>query len=437
MKKRYFLWRVFLAIVTVLIISFLGNGCTNKKNKEISQVKEEPDEKIESVQSKESLSFPKNDYEYLWHSYCRDLDNKYELYYIIPWKEYKFIFGIRLAHMTTTMAPAPSYILRVNNIFPVILDNIIIGNDKNKLIAFDKESGNILWTKKYEDKDYYKNLQLFFVNDNKNIIWGNLVLNSRNGEVIFNYKLDKGFLKYYKEPIIIIDYYSDIKALNLNSKKSWEAKGSYLPLLLKDNKLVCFNVESRYLFITVLKTFKIICLDINTGKKVWENKTEMQNFIGISKNNLIIHGEETKIKAIDLDTGIDSWEFTADACKILENGEVVLVNKKAIYSVDGSNGTILKEISLKNHFQEKRKLPKSFLWNIYGIKDFIEERIIAISEYYGDYIILYNYVPWDKAYYYKLLNLKEDKILFEKKDNSYFSQAENYKIYRDKLYCRF
>ena len=421
MKKRYFLWKVFLVIASVLIVSFLGNGCTNKKIKEISQVKEEPDEKIKSVQGKESLSFPKDDYEYLWYSYCRDLDNKYESYYLIPHREYKFIFGIHLAHMTINMAPMPSFILKVNNKFPVILDNTIISNDKNKLITLDKESGNILWTKKYEEKDYFKNLQLFFINDKKNIILGNSILDSKDGKVIFNYyKSNKGFLRYYKEPIIIINYYGDIKALNLNSMESWEAKGSYLPLILNDNKLICFSVEDKYLFITVLKTFKIICLDINTGKTIWENKTGMQNFIGISKNNIIIHGEESKIKAIDLNTGNDVWEFTADACKILDNGEVILVNKEAIYFVDGSNGTILKEISLKNHFN--------------GKKDFMEERIFAISEYYGDYIILYNYIPWDRAYYFKLINLKEDKILLEKKENSYFFQAEKCKIYKDNLY---
>ncbi|MCK4666193.1 hypothetical protein KAU33_05565 [Candidatus Dependentiae bacterium] len=41
MKKRYLLWSVFFVIASVLIFSFLNNGCSNTKSTNISQVKNE------------------------------------------------------------------------------------------------------------------------------------------------------------------------------------------------------------------------------------------------------------------------------------------------------------------------------------------------------------------------------------------------------------
>ena len=78
---------------------------------------------------KENLSFPKNDYEYLWHSYCRSSNNKY-------------ILGFCLER------GAP---ISKKNVFPVIIDNKIISYYKNKILVIDKESGEIIWTKKYKN----------------------------------------------------------------------------------------------------------------------------------------------------------------------------------------------------------------------------------------------------------------------------------------------
>ncbi len=407
-------------ILIILIIILAANVCFS-----------------ENDENQKEISFSQNLFTYLWQSKCTDKIDEYRLI---------FEGGPTISVLEFQPRIPTVHTLRIFtlNVFPIILKDLIISIDKNHIWGINKNSGEILWKRKYCKENHLFNIRSI-VYDEDYIVWGNTLFETKTGNDIFQLKEKNHFIRKFKHPIAVILTPKNLLGVNVVSGKVvWEKKRKYLPRFLVNNNLICHGKEwKNILFLPLIPIYKIVNIDINSGDIIWEykyddynknplvekvqNKEDLFNkehrpnlsgpweIIGKAQNKVLIN-KTYKTIALDSDSGKIIWAHIGRLNKIDKNDKSILIMDNEIFIINTNTGETEKTIPLKNILKGREISDWGTFYPIYLWNNFLVCRTININSYKS---------------LTELIDLEKKKVILQKETKRLFFEGNHqvYKIY--------
>ena len=285
---------------------------------------------------------------------------------------------------------------------PIFLNNgIIFFDKKGSIIRYDNNQ-KVIWKKNHYSKSEKKlKPKLNFLVDGQNLLVTDSIakyysVNISTGELNWSNNNDYPFnsnIKKHKDKIFVIDYKNTLRCFkikdgsecwNLQTEDSFTISNiKYSLIILNDN--VIFNNSIG----------DITAVDIETGLITWQLPTQSSSIINetynfkTSKlvsdgNSVFFSNNKNQFYSIDLKTGTTNWinEVNSNVKPILVGNLIFTIsNEGYLYLIDKNKGNIVRITDLFMNYKDKKRK------NIYPIGFVIGDKNIFLTNSDGKMII--------------------------------------------------
>ena len=285
---------------------------------------------------------------------------------------------------------------------PIFLKNGIIFFDKKGTIIRYDNNQKVIWKKNHYSKSEKKlKPKLNFLLDGQNLLVTDSIakyysVNISTGELNWSKNNDYPFnsnIKKHKDKIFVIDYKNTLRCFkikdgsecwNLQTEDSFTISNiKYSLIILNDN--VIFNNSIG----------DITAVDIETGLITWQLPTQSSSIINetynfkTSKlvsdgNSIFFSNNKNQFYSIDLKTGTTNWinEVNSNVKPILVGNLIFTIsNEGYLYLIDKNKGNIVRITDLFMNYKDKKRK------NIYPIGFVIGDKNIFLTNSDGKMII--------------------------------------------------
>ena len=285
---------------------------------------------------------------------------------------------------------------------PIFLQNGIIFFDKKGTIIRYDNNQKVIWKKNHYSKSEKKlKPKLNFLLDGQNLLVTDSIakyysVNISTGELNWSKNNDYPFnsnIKKHKDKIFVIDYKNTLRCFkikdgsecwNLQTEDSFTISNiKYSLIILNDN--VIFNNSIG----------DITAVDIETGLITWQLPTQSSSIINetynfkTSKlvsdgNSVFFSNNKNQFYSIDLKTGTTNWinEVNSIVKPILVGNLIFTIsNEGYFYLIDKNKGNIVRITDLFMNYKDKKRK------NIYPIGFVIGEKNVFLTNSDGKMII--------------------------------------------------
>ena len=388
-------------LIFTLIVLFFLNNCSFNENSRIWKDKEnklETDKKITKVFAEENLSVSE---------FNRDL--KLDLSSIkINNKKNENQNNLGLQNYKGELTKIGNFkfskLEELNQLDfkPIFLKNGIIFFDKKGTIIRYDNNQKVIWKKNHYSKSEKKlKPKLNFLLDGQNLLVTDSIakyysVNISTGELNWSKNNDYPFnsnIKKHKDKIFVIDYKNTLRCFkikdgsecwNLQTEDSFTISNiKYSLIILNDN--VIFNNSIG----------DITAVDIETGLITWQLPTQSSSIINetynfkTSKlvsdgNSVFFSNNKNQFYSIDLKTGTTNWinEVNSNVKPILVGNLIFTIsNEGYLYLIDKNKGNIVRITDLFMNYKDKKRK------NIYPIGFVIGDKNVFLTNSDGKMII--------------------------------------------------
>ena len=285
---------------------------------------------------------------------------------------------------------------------PIFLKNgIIFFDKKGSIIRYDNNQ-KVIWKKNHYSKSEKKlKPKLNFLVDGQNLLVTDSIakyysVNISTGELNWSNNNDYPFnsnIKKHKDKIFVIDYKNTLRCFkikdgsecwNLQTEDSFTISNiKYSLIILNDN--VIFNNSIG----------DITAVDIETGLITWQLPTQSSSIINetynfkTSKlvsdgNSVFFSNNKNQFYSIDLKTGTTNWinEVNSNVKPILVGNLIFTIsNEGYLYLIDKNKGNIVRITDLFMNYKDKKRK------NIYPIGFVIGDKNVFLTNSDGKMII--------------------------------------------------
>ena len=388
-------------LIFTLIVLFFLNNCSFNENSRIWKDKEnklETDKKITKVFAEENISVSE---------FNRDL--KLDLSSIkINNKKNENQNNLGLQNYKGELTKIGNFkfskLEEINQLDfePIFLKNgIIFFDKKGSIIRYDNNQ-KVIWKKNHYSKSEKKlKPKLNFLVDGQNLLVTDSIakyysVNISTGELNWSKNNDYPFnsnIKKHKDKIFVIDYKNTLRCFkikdgsecwNLQTEDSFTISNiKYSLIILNDN--VIFNNSIG----------DITAVDIETGLITWQLPTQSSSIINetynfkTSKlvsdgNSVFFSNNKNQFYSIDLKTGTTNWinEVNSNVKPILVGNLIFTIsNEGYLYLIDKNKGNIVRITDLFMNYKDKKRK------NIYPIGFVIGDKNVFLTNSDGKMII--------------------------------------------------
>ena len=262
------------------------------------------------------------------------------------------------------------------NFKPIFLNNGIIFFDKKGSIIRYDNNGKVKWKKNYYSKSEKKlNPKLNFLSDDQNLLVTDSIakyysINIDTGELNWSKNNTYPFnseIKKYKDKIFVVDYKNTLRCYKIED-------GSECWNLQTEDSFTISNI--KYSLITFKENVifsnsigDITAVDIETGLITWQLPTQSSSIINeaynfqISKlvsdgNSIFFSNNKNEFYSIDLKTGTTNWinDVNSNLLPILVGNLIFTIsNEGYLYLIDKNKGNILRVTDLFLNYKDKKR----------------------------------------------------------------------------------
>ena len=285
---------------------------------------------------------------------------------------------------------------------PIFLKNGIIFFDKKGSILRYDNNHKVVWKKNQYSKTEKKlKPKLNFLVDGQNLLVADNIakyysMNISTGELNWSKNNEYPFnsnIKKYKDKIFVIDYKNTLRCYkikdgsecwNLQTEDSFTISNiKYSLIILNDNVIFSNSIGD------------ITAVDIETGLITWQLPTQSSSIINetynfkISKlvsdgNSIFFSNNKNQFYSIDLKTGTTKWmnEINSNVKPILVGNLIFTIsNDGYLYLIDKNKGNIVRITDLFLNYKEKKRK------NIYPVGFVIGDTNLFLTNSDGKMII--------------------------------------------------
>ena len=259
---------------------------------------------------------------------------------------------------------------------PIFLKNgIIFFDKKGSIIRFDKNQ-KVIWKKNYYSKSEKKlNPKLIFYLDNQNLLVADSIakyysININSGKL--NWSKNNAYpfnsnIKRFKNKIFIVDYKNTLRCYkikdgsecwNLQTEESFTISNIKFSLIISNDNIIFSNSIGD-----------ITAVDIETGLISWQLPTQNSSITNetykfkISKlvsdgKSIFFSNNKNEFYSIDLKTGATNWinEINSNIKPILVGNIIFSIsNEGYLYLIDKNKGNILRITDLFVNYKDKKR----------------------------------------------------------------------------------
>ena len=259
---------------------------------------------------------------------------------------------------------------------PIFLKNgIIFFDKKGSIIRFDKNQ-KVIWKKNYYSKSEKKlNPKLNFYLDNQNLLVADSIakyysININSGKL--NWSKNNAYpfnsnIKRFKNKIFIVDYKNTLRCYkikdgsecwNLQTEESFTISNIKFSLIISNDNIIFSNSIGD-----------ITAVDIETGLISWQLPTQNSSITNetykfkISKlvsdgKSIFFSNNKNEFYSIDLKTGATNWinEINSNIKPILVGNLILSIsNEGYLYLIDKNKGNILRITDLFVNYKDKKR----------------------------------------------------------------------------------
>ena len=262
------------------------------------------------------------------------------------------------------------------NFKPIFLNNGIIFFDKKGSIIKYDDNGKVKWKKNYYSKSEKKlNPKLNFLSDDQNLLVTDSIakyysINIDTGELNWSKNNTYPFnseIKKYKDKIFVVDYKNTLRCYKIED-------GSECWNLQTEDSFTISNI--KYSLITFKENVifsnsigDITAVDIETGLITWQLPTQSSSIINeaynfqISKlvsdgNSIFFSNNKNEFYSIDLKTGTTNWinDVNSNLLPILVGNLIFTIsNEGYLYLIDKNKGNIVRVTDLFLNYKDKKR----------------------------------------------------------------------------------
>ena len=262
------------------------------------------------------------------------------------------------------------------NFKPIFFNKGIIFFDKKGSIIRYDDNKKVKWKKNYYSKSEKKlNPKLYFLLDNQNLLITDSIakyysININTGELNWSKNNTYPFnsdIKKYKDKIFVVDYKNTLRCFkikdgsecwNLQTEDSFTISNiKYSLIIFKENVIFSNSIGD------------ITAVDIETGLITWQLPTQGSSIINetynfqISKlvsdgNSIFFSNNKNEFYSIDVKTGTTNWinEVNSNLQPILVGNLIITIsNEGYLYLLDKNKGNILRITDLFLNYKDKKR----------------------------------------------------------------------------------
>ncbi|WP_041944105.1 outer membrane protein assembly factor BamB family protein [Wigglesworthia glossinidia] len=246
------------------------------------------------------------------------------------------------------------------------INYIYMGSEYGIIYALDINNGKLIWKQKTLGKilsiPQSTNYGVLIIYTNNgflqalNEIDGSIQWTKKiNNEVFNTYKYDIFFVKIFSDKVILIDNKKNVIALSVyNGETIWEQSINYIDHK-KNNLFYSINEKKDVIVLdnkiyVISKNGYLFCLNSESGKILWINKSIYISKILYDKNNLYAIDQYYKIIAINLHTGENVWIYNQKLIRpnyrhfaIYHKYFIFLDQNKYVYQININNRKYIKK----------------------------------------------------------------------------------------------
>ena len=259
---------------------------------------------------------------------------------------------------------------------PIFLnDGLIFFDKKGSIIRYDDKQ-KVLWKKNYYSKAQKKiSPKLNFVLDDENLLVTDSIatyysININTGEL--NWSKDNIYpfnseIKKYKNKIFVIDYKNTLRCYNIiNGSECWnlQTEDSFT---MSSSKFSLIIINNNVVFSNSIGD--ITAVDIKTGLITWQLPTQSSSIVNETYNfkisklvsdgtSIFFSNNKSELYSVDVKTGTTNWinEINSNLTPIIIDNLVFTVsNEGYLYVVDKNKGNIIKINDLYLNYKIKKR----------------------------------------------------------------------------------
>ena len=388
-------------LIFTFIVLFFLNNCSFNKNSKIWKDKEnklETDKKITKVFAEENLSVSEFNKDLKLDLSSIKINNKNnENQNNLGLQNYKGEL-LKIANFKF------SKLEEINQLDfePIFLKNgIIFFDKKGSIIRYDNNQ-KVIWKKNHYSKVEKKlKPKLNFLVDGQNLLVTDSIakyysMNISTGELNWSNNNDYPFnsnIKKHKDKIFVIDYKNTLRCFkikdgsecwNLQTEDSFTISNiKYSLIILNDNDIFNNSIGD------------ITAVDIETGLITWQLPTQSSSIINETYNfkssklvsdgnSVFFSNNKNQFYSIDLKTGTTNWinEVNSNVKPILVGNLIFTIsNEGYLYLIDKNKGNIVRITDLFLNYKDKKRK------NIYPIGFVIGDKNVFLTNSDGKMII--------------------------------------------------
>ena len=260
------------------------------------------------------------------------------------------------------------------NFKPIFLnDGLIYFDKKGTIIRYD-DNQKILWKKNYYSKAEKKlKPKLNFIVEGKNLVVADNIaklysLNINSGELNWTQNNSYPFnsdIKKNKNKFFIVDYKNTLKCYNFSDgKECWELKTEE-SFTMANSKLSLIIIKNDVIFSNSIGD--ITAVNINSGLITWQLPTQSSNILNetynfkISKlvsdeNSIYFSNNKNQFYSIDSKTGTINWinEINSNLTPLINGNLIFTISEEGyLYVLDKIKGNIIRVNYLFQNYKLK------------------------------------------------------------------------------------
>ena len=259
---------------------------------------------------------------------------------------------------------------------PIFLnDGLIFFDKKGSIIRYDDKQ-KVLWKKNYYSKAQKKiSPKLNFVLDDENLLVTDSIatyysININTGELNWSKNNIYPFnseIKKYKNKIFVIDYKNTLRCYNIiNGSECWnlQTEDSFT---MSSSKFSLIIINNNVVFSNSIGD--ITAVDIKTGLITWQLPTQSSSIVNETYNfkisklvsdgtSIFFSNNKSELYSVDVKTGTTNWinEINSNLTPIIIDNLVFTVsNEGYLYVVDKNKGNIIKINDLYLNYKIKKR----------------------------------------------------------------------------------
>ena len=272
------------------------------------------------------------------------------------------------------------------NYKPIFLDDGLIFFDKKGNITRYDLNNKIVWKVNHYSKSERKlSPKLYFVKDDQNLLIADSIakyysINIRDGELNWSNNGSYSFnseIKKTNKKFFAIDYKNTLRSFDINDGTelwNFQTEDSFA---MSDSKNSLIIVSNLVIFNNSIGD--ITAVDIETGLITWQLPTQSSNIINESYNfkssklvsdgkSIFFSNNKEEFYSIDIKTGVTNWinDINSILTPLVIGNIIFTVSEKGyLYVIEKNNGNIIRITDLYKNYKEKKKNKYKTNWVCY------------------------------------------------------------------------